>query len=255
MDDQPYVIRVERPRGKIKAFFVELTKFLTIFLFFFAISATLIMWPTLYAKISYYFMAPTIIEEGSNLGLPVSSIDYASIAPVIGKRERPIPQGYQLVIPKINVDAPIISMESTNNKDILEAIKRGVAHYANTAFPGRIGNMFITGHSSYYWWREGNYNQVFALLEHLKPNDLVYVYYQGGEYVYRVSDSIVVKPTQVEVLNPTPIPTLSLMTCVPIGTNFKRLVVRADLISIPPIDVDQLTEFADIPEIPIILPL
>lgn len=255
MNNQPYIIKIERPKGKIRSFFVETAKFFAIFLFLFAIATVFIMWPTLYAKFSYYFTAPSIAKEGINLGLPVSSPDYTSIAPLIGQRERSIPQDSRLVIPKINVEAPIIFMESTNNKDILEAIRDGVAQYAGTARPGRIGNMFITGHSSYYWWRGGDYNQVFALLEHLIPNDLVFVYHEGGEYVYRVRDSIVVKPTQTEVLDPTPTPTLSLMTCVPIGTNLKRLVVRADLISTPPIDLDQLSRFTEIPKIPVILPL
>ena len=57
------------------------------------------------------------------------------------------------------------------------------------------------------------------------------------------------------MLNPTPTPTLSIMTCTPLGTNLKRLVVRADLISTPPIDYDKLNTFVDIPQIPIILPL
>ncbi|OGB74525.1 hypothetical protein A2V68_02860 [candidate division Kazan bacterium RBG_13_50_9] len=255
MESQRYIIKVERPRGKVKAFFVELAKFLAIFLMFFAISSVFIMWPTLYAKIGYYLTASEISKRGTNLGLPVSSMDYASIAPVIDKRERVIPQDSRLVIPKIGVDVPIVFVDSTSNKDILEAIKDGVVHYADTAMPGRIGNMFVTGHSSYYWWRGGSYNQIFALLEHLQPNDLVYVYYQGGEYVYRVSGSMVVNPDQTEVLEPTPTPTLSLMTCTPIGTNLRRLIVKADLISTPPVDLEQLNRFAEIPRIPVILPL
>ncbi|MFA5270625.1 MAG: sortase [Patescibacteria group bacterium] len=246
---------VPKPRNRARGFFVEMLKFLGIFVIFFAISTAFIMWPNIYTTVNYWIKSGSWQKEGTNLGLPIASEDYASIAPVIGERNRTIPQDMRLVIPKINVDAPIIMVDSTNNKDILESLSNGVAHYADTALPGRVGNMFITGHSSYYWWRGGNYNHVFALLEQVKTNDLLYVYYEGGEYVYKVNGSKVVTPKEVSVLKQTPTPTMSIMTCVPVGTNLRRLIVTADLISTPPVDVDQLNQFSDIPKVPIILPL
>ncbi len=259
MDMQPHIIKVSsakpRPKRELRAFFIELLKFVGIFTFFLAISGAIIMGPVIYTKIAYYFNNSSGTATNNQQQLPVSSVDYKSIAPVIQDRNLPIPQDTRLVIPKIKVDVPIIFMQSSKNEDILEAIKNGVAHFVGTAMPGRIGNMFITGHSSYYWWSGGKYNQVFALLPQLKANDLIYVYYKGAEYVYQVKNSIIVKPTQIEVLDQTIIPTLSLMTCVPLGTNLKRLIVRADLISAPPIDLGKLHQFLDIPKIPTILPL
>jgi sortase A len=248
-------VPVHQPRSRARGFLVETFKFLGIFLIFFAISTVFIMWPNIYSQVHYWINSGAWQKAGTNLGLPIASPDYASIAPVIGERNRTIPQDPRLVIPKINVDVPIVFVESTNNKDILESLKNGVAHYAGTALPGRIGNMFVTGHSSYYWWRGGNYNHIFSLLEQLKPNDLIYIYYQGGEYVYRANGSKVVPPQETSVLKQTPFPTLSLMTCVPVGTNLRRLVVTADLISTPPVDIDKLNKFAEIPKIPVILPL
>ena len=244
-----------QPRNRSRGFFMEILKFLGVFLIFFAISTAFIMWPNICTTVHYWVKSGGWQKEGTNLGLPISSVDYASIAPIIGERTQPIPQDARLIIPKINVDAPILMVESTNNKDILESLANGIAHYVNTALPGRVGNMFITGHSSYYWWRGGDYNHVFALLEQVKINDLLYVYYEGGEYVYRVNGSKVVSPKETSVLKQTPTPTMSIMTCVPVGTNLRRLIVTADLISTPPVDVDQLNKFADIPKIPIILPL
>jgi len=255
MNYPDYSAHVARPKGRARGFFVEILKFLAIFVIFFAISTAFIMWPNIYATVSYWVKSSAWQDSGTNLGLPISSPDYSSIAPVIGERNRTIPQDTRLVIPKINVDAPIIMVESTSNKDILESLSNGVAHYSNTALPGRVGNMFLTGHSSYYWWRGGNYNHVFALLERVKADDLIYVYYEGGEYVYKVNGSKVVSPKEVSVLKQTPTPTMSIMTCVPVGTNLRRLIVTADLISTPPVDMGQLGQFSDIPKIPIILPL
>jgi len=58
-----------------------------------------------------------------------------------------------LYIPRINVRAPIIF--SDNDKDIMKDLERGVSHYPQTALPGKVGNVFISGHSSDYPWRGG----------------------------------------------------------------------------------------------------
>lgn len=211
------------------------------------------MGPTIYSKVSYYFFAPDIAEKNTNLGLPVSSPDYQTIAPKI--EEKVVTKESKIIIPKINVDAPIVFPQTADNKVILDSLKGGVAHYPGTALPGRAGNAFFTGHSSYYWWSDGGYNRIFTNLDKLRANDLVYIYYEGKEYVYKIKDSIIVLPSQTEVLNPTAGATISLMTCTPVGTNLKRLIVRGDLISSPPADTSKISQFADIPKIPIFLPL
>lgn len=235
-------------RGRFTYSLVESAKFLGIFAFFLAISGIIIMWPVIYTKLSY-FASP---ESTVNTALPATVVD--NTAPKPSNVVTVSASDSRIIIPKINVEAPIIFMESTKNPDILESLKDGVAHLAGTAMPGRIGNMFITGHSSYYWWSDGKYKQIFALLPQLKTNDLVYIYYKGGEYIYKVTDSIIVKPTQIEVMNQTLTPTMSLMTCVPIGTNLKRLIVRGNLVSSPPVNLNKIFKFSDIPKLPNILP-
>lgn len=246
---------VHRKYHRPKGFIANALQFVGLFAFFFFISSLVVMGPTIYSKVSYYFFASSIKEKNINMGLPVSSPDYQTIAPQMGVDNKLISQESKIIIPKISVEAPIVFPQKADNKLILDSLQNGVALYPGTAFPGRAGNVFITGHSSYYWWSGGKYNRIFAVLDKLVANDLVYVYHEGKEYVYKVRDSIVVLPSQTEVLNPTASATLSLMTCVPVGTNLKRLVVRADLISSPPADTSSLSQFADIPKIPIFLPL
>ena len=261
--DQPYHIKVEsgqhhlprKSRGKLKNWLIEVLQFMGLFVFFFALSSLVVMGPTIYSKVSYYFFASEIAQKNSNLGLPVSSPDYQTIAPQIESPTKVVTLESKIIIPKISVDSPIVFPATADNKTILTAIKTGVAHYPGTALPGRAGNVFLTGHSSYYWWNGGKYNRVFTLLNQLKPADLIYIYHEGKEYVYKVRDSIVVLPSQTEVLKPTAGATLSLMTCTPVGTNLKRLIVRADLISSPPTDTSRIDEFSKIPNIPIFLPL
>lgn len=139
----------------------------------------------------------------------------------------------ELVIPKISVRAPIIWDSSFEEKVMLENLRAGVVHYGGTDRPNRArGNVFITGHSSYYWWDSGQYKTVFALLNKLASGDQIALTYQGEVYVYEVTRSIVVKPTAVEVLASTEVPQLSLMTCTPVGTSLNRLVVISRLVGV-----------------------
>ena len=50
-----------------------------------------------------------------------------------------------------------------------------------------------------------------------------------GNFTYKVARVHVVKPSQVEVLNPTPTPTLTLTTCHPKYSAKERLIVVANL--------------------------
>lgn len=132
------------------------------------------------------------------------------------------------IIPKINIKAPIIWNSPPDETSMLANLQNGIAHYSGTSLPGTgKGPIFITGHSSYYWWDKGKYKTVFANLDKLESGDEIGIGYNNKVYVYKVYEKIVVKPEQTEVLNPVDEPILALMTCVPVGTNLKRLIVHA----------------------------
>ena len=243
----------QRPRRKI---WVEVVKFLGLFLGFFIFLSAIVMGPTIYASLSYYATAPDEYSEKYELPVRVGADSFG-----VDELESFIEQSTfsptedTLIIPKINVDAPIVYMQSYDNNQILEDIKRGVGHYLGTAKPGRVGNTFLTGHSSYYWWSGGEYNQIFANLDKLEIGDLIYAYNDGDKFVYRVSDTFIIRPSETGVLNQTEEPMLTLMTCTPIGTNLKRLIVQAELVGRPPVDISDFDVFVEIPDLPIILPL
>lgn len=142
-----------------------------------------------------------------------------------------IPSTNTIVIPKISVNAPIIFLDTRDEKTIEANLTNGVVHYQGTANPGEVGNTFITGHSSNFWWIQGQYNYVFVNLDKLVIGDQVVVYYNGKKFVYQVNGTKVVPPTDTSVLAPTDKPTLTLMTCTPSGTNWRRLIVTLDQIS------------------------
>ncbi len=138
-----------------------------------------------------------------------------------------IPGDPTISIPKINVFAPVVYEPTIAEASVQKALESGVVHYGNTPFPGQPGNSVIFGHSSNDWWEPGNYKFIFGLLDKLAPGDRLSVDYQSRRYIYEVTGTKVVAPTDVSVLNPTAEPTLTLITCTPPGTSLKRLIVTA----------------------------
>jgi len=139
----------------------------------------------------------------------------------------------EIIIPAINVKAPVV-MDETSHVDWKEqlALRRGVLHYSDTAVPNtQNGNVVIFGHSSGVAWAPGNYKWIFTLLNKLHPGDQIEINYQGIPYIYEVTDSVVVKPTDFSILTQTPNPILTLVTCTPVGTSTNRLVVHAKLLT------------------------
>jgi LPXTG-site transpeptidase (sortase) family protein len=157
-----------------------------------------------------------------------------------------VPAGSVLNIPKINVSAPILLAASNEESAFQKDLQNGVVHYANTSLPGENGNTVIFGHSSNDWWEPGSFKFVFVLLDKLVAGDTFSVNYQQKKYTYEVTEVRVVEPTDLSVLRPTTIPTISIITCTPPGTSWKRLVVVAKQISPAPA---QLSVTAPIPEV------
>jgi LPXTG-site transpeptidase (sortase) family protein len=134
----------------------------------------------------------------------------------------------EIIIPGIGVKAPVTYESSVNNATIAFDLRSGVVHYGSTALPGEKGNVVIFGHSSGVAWEIGSYKFVFTLLNKLKPGQLVTLDYHGTQYVYVVTGSQVVPPTDMKVLDSNGTQSeLTLITCTPVGTSTNRLVVHA----------------------------
>ncbi len=182
--------------------------------------------------------ALTKITEGSSAVKalramqPSGGANILKYLPVVGPYED------RLIIPKLGINVPIVrpSMDALMKEDwkqfetdIQSALKGGVVHYPGSARPGQAGNFFVTGHSSYYPWDSGQYKDVFARLHGLDPGDTYTVYYGGDRHTYRVIKKYEVKPSNVSVLDqPTTKRFSTLMTCTPVGTTLRRLIVQAE---------------------------
>jgi sortase A len=137
----------------------------------------------------------------------------------------------RIIINKIDLEAPVIYDLINNDEDTFQkALQDGTVHYPGTAKPGEPGNVAIFGHSSGAWWAPGDYKFVFTLLEKLEAKDTIILDYDGVRHIYRVTDTRVVSPEDVSVLQPTANSKLTLITCTPVGTNEKRLIIDAEQI-------------------------
>ncbi|MBU1102223.1 sortase [Patescibacteria group bacterium] len=134
-----------------------------------------------------------------------------------------------IAISKINIKAPLVFSTGTSQKELNDALNQGVIIYPGSALPGQDGEVFLSGHSSIFPWVKTQYGQVFTLLDKLEPGDIISLVYDHFQYDYRVIGKKILLPKEVNISN-TKEPILTLMTCWPIGTALKRLVVRAELI-------------------------
>ena len=170
--------------------------------------------------------SPMLTTAGADEG------NLLSYLPPVGPPEN------RLIIPKLHINVPIVDPPfeallkedwTTVESDIQGALQGGVVHYPGTARPGQAGNFFVTGHSSYYPWAPGKYKTVFARLSELAPGDEYWVYYGGDKHRYTVTEKKEVKPSNVDVLDqPVGKRLGTLMTCSPVGTTLRRLIVTAE---------------------------
>ncbi len=134
-----------------------------------------------------------------------------------------------IIISQLDIDAPLVFAQGTSQKELNAALNQGVVIYPGSVLPGQNGEVFLTGHSSTYIWNKTPYGQVFTLLDKLKTGDVVSLIYENRRYDYRIISQEILSPSQVKISS-TSESKLTLMTCWPIGTAAKRLVVRGELI-------------------------
>lgn len=214
------------PQSSDKSKWKSILFWVAVVVFAFIFGFIIVNGPALFKKVSYWISTIGGKKIGSDqIFQPTVTVsDTAKTA-----TNETLPND-RLLIPSISVDAPVIW--EVEESQINDKLLQGVVHYKGTALPSQdAGNVFITGHSSNYWWIKSNFNQVFALLPQLKVGDKVALTYKNNKYVYEVYDKFVVNPDQIDVLKTIDnMSTLTLMSCVPIGTNFQRLIIRSKLL-------------------------
>ncbi len=122
----------------------------------------------------------------------------------------------ELRIPAIGLNQVVV--EGTNTQDL----RKGPGHYTGTPLPGQTGNAAIAGHRT-------TYGHPFYSLNVLKVGNPIVVTSIQGIFVYDVTKTQVVAPSNSSVIANTPGVHLTLTTCNPRFSASTRLVVTGVL--------------------------
>lgn len=175
---------------------------------------------------------PTALSRRPGLTvLGYLTTDYTQAANWFYPTSLPQPQAstvkrFALSFPRLNLIN--VSVE-VNGSDL----KQNAIHYPGTALPGTFGNSVIFGHSSLpVLYKPGSPITIFNPLVKAKLGDEIVIDYNDKTYHYQIKQIREVSPKQLEVLDQDySKKQLTLITCVPLGTYWRRLVLIAELVN------------------------
>lgn len=131
---------------------------------------------------------------------------------------------YSLSIPKLNIkDAAVSTIDNDLDKHLV--------NYYGTALPSNKGNSVIFGHSTLpQLFNPRDYKTIFATLHTLKINDEIFINIESVSYRYQIFNIIIVDPEETSIFTQNYDDSyLTLVTCTPPGTTWKRLILKARL--------------------------
>ena len=165
-------------------------------------SALALFWSDTLQQV-YAPMLPTIERSGRTPG--DDGVQSVALGTPIGRLE----------IPRLGLSSVVIE------GDGVAALLVGVGHLADTPLPWQGGNSALAAHRDTF----------FRPLAGIRPKDVIRFSTADAELEYVVTETMIVEPTDVEVLDPTMTATLTLITCYPfdyVGPAPNRFIVRAE---------------------------
>lgn len=132
---------------------------------------------------------------------------------------------YKLSIPQLGIINADVEIGGND-------LNKALIHYGGTAFPGETGNAAIFGHSVLpQFFNPKNYKTIFSTLPTIEKGNDIFLNYDQITYRYRVESLVVKGPEDLSMLEqPKDDAYITLVTCVPPGTYWQRLHVRAKLV-------------------------
>ena len=125
---------------------------------------------------------------------------------------------------------PLIFSDTLDEPVIQELLREGAVVLPLGTNFGEPGNVVVTAHST-GTTSFGPYRFAFAKLSELEEGQEFSVKTGGAVYTYKVFGSEIVWPHEVDKLPNDDRSTVTLVTCWPLWTNFKRLLVHGELVN------------------------
>jgi sortase A len=142
-------------------------------------------------------------------------------APLDPYENVPVTQIGTIEIPKIGLDHPIYEGVW------LTVVDHGPGHWPGSAMPGKLGNATFAGHRV-------THSRPFYDLDQLVVGDQVIFHMADGDFVYSVTESVIVEPDALWIVNQTAEHTMTLFACHPKHSAAQRIVVKGKLVSSAP---------------------
>lgn len=129
---------------------------------------------------------------------------------------------YFISIPKLNIRNAIVSTIDTD-------LNSHLVNFPGTAIPPGKGNAVVFGHSTLPpLFDAKNYKTIFSLVHKLVVGDVILVTANSLTYNYKIYFISIVDATDTSYLSQDITDSyLTIVTCTPPGTTWKRLIIRA----------------------------
>lgn len=156
-----------------------------------------------------YTYSENLISSSTN----ESQEDYINQIDKLNKNLQEVPSEnpWQLIIPKIDLNAPI---EEGTSAEVLD---RSIGHFENTSM--YEGTVALCAHNRGY---QVNY---FSNLHLLMPNDVIYYQSEIGSRIYHVTEQKIISNEDWSYMEASEENKLILITCVANEPNLRRIII------------------------------
>ena len=153
------------------------------------------------------YAGPPTLAPGESLPVPeaIPPEDFVEPEVIIG----------ELVIPAL------LLTQTMYRGVTLPTLDKGVGYWPGTAMPGRVGNVVLGGHRV-------SKQKPFRNIDLLVPGDEIYLTTDEGTFVYAVTGTQIIEPTDTWIINQSESATLTLFACHPPHSTKQRIAVYAD---------------------------
>src|SRR4051794_4073779 len=161
--------------------------------------------------------APATTVAPSAAAVPTTTIPPTTAPPATAPPRPAFADGdpvARLEVPRMGLDEIVVSGVGTDD------LKKGPGHYSQTPLPGEHGNAAVAGHRT-------TYGAPFLDIDQLAPGDDVIATTYAGRFVYKVTGTVVVPPSEISVLDDTPDDRITLTSCDPKYSATNRIIVTA----------------------------
>jgi len=225
----------------------EIKKIFKVFIIAYLVAFLVINWN----DISWLFNYRVIKRAINDFFTPYPAIDPSSLQPYLRTTQKETrssntnqdtyyrpsfkesTKDQELEIPKLSLSLPLIFAKSTDKKELVKDLERGVVYYPGSVLPGERGQIIILGHSAPPHWPKIKYDWAFSRLFELERGDTVLIHFRKRMYTYLVVEKTIIHRganLPFESLNPNT-NTLILISCWPPGKDYQRIVIRAEILS------------------------